>query len=61
MEEIISLERALRGLFDGELECRDIELVETLQPPVSNPGIGAILESSSGSEDVVSTSKESDL
>ncbi|CAI9278323.1 unnamed protein product [Lactuca saligna] len=32
MEDTISLEKALRGLFDGELQVCDVDLVEALPP-----------------------------
>lgn len=61
VEEIISLERALQGLFDGELECLHIDLIETLPPLVSDRSIEAIPGSLSGLEDVVGVGKESDM
>ncbi|CAI9297556.1 unnamed protein product [Lactuca saligna] len=33
VEDIVSLEKALRGLPDGELQVRDVDLVEALPPP----------------------------
>ncbi|CAI9263906.1 unnamed protein product [Lactuca saligna] len=57
VDEIISLEKALQGLVDGDLECRDVDLVETLPPSVSSWGIEAIV----GSESVIVTDEDPDL
>lgn len=57
MEEVISLEKALKGLFDGDLDCHEVDLVETLPPPVSSWGI----EVTVGSESVVGTREDPDL
>ncbi|CAI9264002.1 unnamed protein product [Lactuca saligna] len=35
VEEVISLEKPLQGLFDGDLHLRYDDLVETLPPPIS--------------------------
>ncbi|CAI9275929.1 unnamed protein product [Lactuca saligna] len=45
MEEVVSLKKNLHGLFDGELQCRDVDLVETLPPHVSSRGIEATISS----------------
>ena len=33
VEETNSLEKALRGVFEGELQGRDVDLMEALPPP----------------------------
>ncbi|CAI9263255.1 unnamed protein product [Lactuca saligna] len=47
VEEVVSLEKALQGLFNGELLCRDVDLVEALPPLVSGRGIKATIGSDS--------------
>ena len=55
MEEVISLEKAILDHFDGELQCRNIDLVETLPPP------GQEIEAIVGSESATSTDEDPDL
>lgn len=57
VEEVISLERALQGLFDDDLECRGVYLLDTIPPPVSGRGIEATI----GSESATSADEDSDL
>lgn len=57
----MSLQRPIQGLFDNDLECHDIDLVETLPPLVSVQGIEVISESPVGLDDVVGTGEEPDL
>lgn len=57
MEEVICLEKALQGLFNGDLQCRDIDLVETLMPTVSGRGIEVVV----GSKSVTDANKDPDL
>lgn len=57
VKEVISLEKALQGLLDSELECHDVEPIETLPPPFSARGIEVIVDL----ENVVSTEEDPNL
>ncbi|CAI9259200.1 unnamed protein product [Lactuca saligna] len=46
--EIISLERALQGLFEGKIQCHKVDLMEAIPPPVFGQGIEATHESLAG-------------
>lgn len=55
------MERALQGLFEGEIQCREIDLVEALPPPVSGEGIEVSHESPTGVGNAVGGDDESDF
>lgn len=47
------MDRALKGLFEGEIQCREVDLVEVLPPSVSGQGIEATHESLVGASGAV--------